>query len=189
MAERLGRHLYVETCIACGARSRAGDCEEGCSEVPLDLVEAAELVPLWERRAAIEQRSDALQRVAEEFAADPQGAWDRAREAGHDALKLVVPPQPPAASVIAAWGCPSCGRVDAPQPCLDVCIRRPVEMADAAEYRELVADLAAAAARERALAEVVRLIVHVQPRADALERSRDALQDRAFAVLREHGGG
>lgn len=178
MAARLGRHVAVQTCIACGARTRLGDCESGCSEVALDLIEAAELAPLQERLDALERRNAALRSVLDAFARDPEGAWDSAREAGRDALRLHVPDPPRAPVVVAAWGCPDCGRVDAPQPCLDVCIRRPVEMADAAEYEELVARVSAAEEAERQLADVVGLIVHVRPRAGERAATRAWLVSR-----------
>jgi hypothetical protein len=55
-------------------------------------------------------------------------------------------------------------------------------MADAAEYDQLAAEVAGAEARERALTEVVRLIVHVRPREGAVRRTVNELQARADAV-------
>ena len=82
-----------------------------------------------------------------------------------------------------AWGCPACGRVDAPQPCLDVCIRRPVLMADAAEYRALEPHAAAAAERERRLRPPVRLLAYVTPRRGEDERTHRGLRAAARAAL------
>jgi hypothetical protein len=173
----------VATCIACGARSRAGDCEGGCTDVPLDLVAAADVDGRAARVAALNARSEALQAVLESATAQAEPDWEALRRAAHDALSLPVPPAPAKAEVVAAWGCPECGRVDAPQPCLDVCIRRPVLMTDVAEYRALEPLAAATEARERHLAAGARLLAHVTPRSDQAASTHDWLRSAVRAAL------
>jgi hypothetical protein len=145
----------------------------------MDLVEAADIDALAARLAGLEARSAALQTVADVLAGDP-GDWVSLRERARAALEVPVPEAEIAPdAVIEAWGCPVCGRVDAPQPCLGVCVRRPVLMADAAGYRELAAGVEAAERRDEALGALAHLVVHVTPRPGQEERTRAALAGRA----------
>lgn len=181
MTSRLRERVEVATCIGCGARSRLGDCASGCTDVPLELVEAAEIDALDADLDALQQRSAALRSVAKAFADDPDADWDELRRAGRDALARPRPPERGPAAVIPAWGCPDCGRIDAPQPCIEVCVRRPVLMADAADYRERSAAFAHARDDERDATDVVRLIVNVRARSGAEEETKEALRRRARA--------
>ena len=185
---RLPQRLTVATCIACGARSRAGDCPDGCADVPLDLVAAAAVDALAERVVSLAARAAAFRAVLEMLGADPVREWGEVRGAAIAALRTTVPEAQPPEEVIKAWGCPECGRVDAPQPCLEVCIRRPVLMADAADYRELAVVAAQAEADDERLEAVVRLVARLTPRPGADERNRDAINARAAALLRRQGG-
>jgi hypothetical protein len=181
MAARLGRRVDVATCIACGARSRVGDCPIGCSDVALDLVDADDVDAAAARVAGLASRVAAFSAVVEAVATD--AGSDDVRERAHNALRIEVPEPSPEPKVIEAWGCPECGRVDAPQPCLDVCIRHPVPMTDAAEYEVVAKQMEALEQSERELARVVRLIAHVTPRRGEEGRSRDALRTAARDVL------
>jgi hypothetical protein len=98
------------------------------------------------------------------------------------------PEAPPPEEVVEAWGCPECGRVDAPQPCLDVCVRRPVLMADAADCRELAVAAAEAESENERLEAVVRLVAQLTPRPGSDERNRAALGARAAALLKHPDG-
>jgi hypothetical protein len=182
MAERRER-LEVATCIACGARSRVGDCADGCTDVPLDLVSAAEVDAAVARVAALEARADAFASVLQAAMAEGEPDWNELRSAARSALRLRLPDPQPEPEVVQAWGCPECGRVDAPQPCLDVCIRRPVLMADAAEYRALEPRASTAAERERRLRAPVRLLAYVAPRRGEEARTHKGLRAAARAAF------
>ena len=166
--------LAVATCIACGARSRAGACPDGCDDLPLDLVELADLERLQAAVAAARARTDALLAVVREIAAGGSPDRDRARAA----LRLPAPdPGPP--GIVEAWGCPRCGRIDAPRPCLGVCVRTPVVMIDASRLHEPAAELAALRAAEAHAAPVARLAATIRPRPGHEAETQAALRERA----------
>ena len=178
------RPLEVATCIACGARSRYAECPGGCDDVPIDLVEAEAVVPL---KNALEQhrgRLAALRRLAESLAAEDQPAWPELRRQAREALRIDADrPAAPDTTIVEAWGCPSCGRIDAPQPCLGVCVRRPVAMVEARCLHDLTAQLAAAQADDTELTAVARLAAGVTPRRGQLDRTRAAVRARARIAL------
>jgi len=176
---RLREHLPVATCIACGARSRGGECDEGCADIAIDLVDVSDIEALTAHLAASGARTEALREVVERVAEDD---WDGVREQACAALGTPAPGPLPVMTIVEAWGCPACGRIDAPQPCLGVCVRRPVLMADAAEARELESEAARQADVEASLASVVTLVAHVRPRAGQEPATRAALRARARAV-------
>ena len=72
--DTLTGHLTVATCIGCGARSRAGECPDGCADVALDLVD---LVDVAEWTEALEARVAALRELALAVAGDPPFTWRR----------------------------------------------------------------------------------------------------------------
>jgi hypothetical protein len=178
------RSLEVSTCIACGARSRWAACPDGCDDVALDLVDVTEV----ERAAAavegLHARIAALRPVVEALAGDEDEDWAALREHARAALHVTAPPVPHDAEIVAAWGCPRCGRVDAPQPCLGVCVRRPVLMTGAARLRELLTAAADAEAVGVGLSRVVALAARVSPRAGHQDATRAAMRERARAALR-----
>ena len=180
MTAKLGRRVEVATCIACGARNRIGQCADGCTDVPLDLVDAADVDALAARSEALTARANAFRKVLEAVAADRD--WDALRERARTALRIDLP-TPPEPTFVEAWGCPECGRVDAPQPCLDVCIRRPVLMTDAADYEALATQVTEREDHERGVAAVVRLIAYVTPRPGEEERTHTELRAAANAAL------
>src|SRR4051794_41336589 len=65
--DTLTGHLTVATCIGCGARSRGGECPDGCADVALDLVDLADAA---ERAEALEARVAALRELALTVAGD-----------------------------------------------------------------------------------------------------------------------
>jgi len=167
----------VATCIGCGARSRGGDCPGGCDDAPIDLVEAADLVAFRERLAALERRGLAVRDVAAALLAG--APLDRLRAQARAALAHPVPSPPPAPEVVEAWGCLRCGRVDAPQPCLGICVRRPVAMVPAAELHALTA--ATAALEDDAALAVARMLAWVTPRPERERETRAAQRARITA--------
>lgn len=185
MSARLPGRVAVATCIACGARSREGDCPEGCTDLALDLVDAGEVDALAARLAALEIRIDALRKLPEAILAAAPHGHDGLREQARAALGLGVPSAEADVEIVEAWGCPKCGRIDAPQPCLGVCIRRPVLMQDASAYRVLTHEADLAAGCDRELSALARLLLHVRPRAGQEERSWAALRAQAQALLND----
>ena len=109
-------------------------CPEDCSERRIELVNGADYDKLAAAAAACRDRIRGLRAVAEELArAEPaHGEWKAAYEAlqqsARSALRRFRPgpesrddPFSPVPTVV-VWRCPDCGGVDAPQPCIGVCI-------------------------------------------------------------------
>ena len=182
MTETLVGHLTVATCIGCGARSRAAECPEGCSDVPLDLVDAGDLQALSAATEAREVRIVALRELAHTLAAGAPVSWTALRDRARAALRLPAPDMPDI-EVIQAWGCPRCGRIDAPQPCLGICVRRPGTVADVREYRQLAPRAATVAAADKALTRLARLLLTVTPRPGREDATLAALCAQARQTL------
>jgi hypothetical protein len=181
MDTTLTRHLPVATCIGCGARNHSAECPDGCADLPLDLVDVQDLAAIATRAEALEDRAAQLRAVVRGLIADAVD-WPALKERARAAVLVPVPPQPDV-SVIEAWGCPRCGRVDAPQQCLGICVRRSGAVADAAEYREYAARAAQAAVADRALGELVHVVVGVRPRPGREGLTVEALRVRARELL------
>jgi hypothetical protein len=178
----LDRHLPVATCIGYGARSHSAECPEGCTDLPLDLVDIEDLAAIATRAETLEERVAELRAVVRTLADDAPVDWAALQERARAAVLLPVPSEPQV-TVIEAWGCPRCGRVDAPQQCLGICVRRPGTVADAVEYREYAARATKAAAADRALSELVHVVVGVRPRLGREELTVQALRARALELL------
>jgi hypothetical protein len=180
--DTLTGHLTVATCIGCGARSRGGECPDGCADVALDLVDVVDLADAAERAEALEARVAALRELALTVAGDAPFAWAEVHERAQEAIRLPVPPEPDIA-VIEAWGCPRCGRIDAPQPCLGVCVRRPGAVADASEYRRFAERSEQLAPDDGALTGLARLLATVTPRPGHEESTVMTVRARARDLL------
>lgn len=169
MTAELRERVVVSACIACGTRFRDGDCPGGCTDVPLELVDAGPVDELAAHVGGLRRRVEGLRALAEEPALPAEALREHARAA----LRAAVPPRDRDVRVVEAWGCPACGRIDALQPCLGVCLRRPLLMADAGEYRRLATVADALAEEDRGLTRAALLIANVRARAGH-EQSTDA---------------
>lgn len=182
MTAALIGHLTVATCIGCGRRNRPGECPEGCPDTPLDLVDAAALQALGAATEAGESRIAALRELAETVAGDASVGWQALQDRARAALRLPAPDLPDV-EIIQAWGCPRCGRIDAPQPCLGVCVFKPRTVADVREYRQLAPRAEQVVDTDRALSGVARLIATVTPRAGREQATIAAARARARHAL------
>lgn len=184
--------LTVPTCIGCGAMGRPGSCELGCREHKLVLVRAA----AHDSLAVVEERAkrsiELLRSVCQEALADepgPQQSCTRIRELARNTLRseLATPGsevdarEPSEAAT--AWRCPECGGIDAPQPCLGICLWRPVEWVAAERYESERARVLRAVATADRLRSLTRRLAHVTPRAGAEEQTRRAFQAEAERTL------
>ena len=84
--------------------------------------------------------------------------------------------------MIEAWACDSCGRIEAPQPCIGVCIRPETPMVEAAEHRAVLEQAAAIAGELERLAPPVRQLAWATPRRGHAEAGARALQAAAAAA-------
>jgi hypothetical protein len=166
------------------ARSHSAECPEGCPDLPLDLVDMDDLVAIATRAEALSDRVAALREIMLTLADAGELDWPTLQARARDTLRLTVPTEPEV-GIIAAWGCPHCGRIDAPQPCLGICVRRPGLVADAVEYREFSRQADQLTAEEGPLMAVARLIAWVRPHPGPDAQTVESLRrrDRALSDL------
>jgi hypothetical protein len=137
---------------------------------------------------AARARADALRPVVAAVAASATGhpvTYAALQAAARHALAEAPPPvaAAPPARVVETWWCATCGRVEAPQPCIGVCVHTPEDMVAADEHAR-AADAARAAHDETIrLERLVRLLATVTPRAGQVERTLSALRAPARSAL------
>jgi hypothetical protein len=187
MDTTLMRHLPVATCIGCGARSHSADCADGCSDQALVVVDVSDLAAVASPAEDLEMRVAKLRGVARTLASDTPADWPTVQESARAALQLPVPAEPDV-QIIQAWGCPECGRIEAPQPCLGICIRRPGLVADASELQEFAERSEELAVADRALGDLARTVASVTPRPGREELTAVALRSQARQLLGRHPG-
>lgn len=174
--------LTVLTCIGCGAMSELGGCLAGCAELKLDLVPADEFDRLASERARMRGALQAFGAIADQLAAGDSAAGDVERayrsvqaearaalrdhpESGDDDASWTRPVEP-----TASWWCPECDGLDAPQPCIGVCIKRPAEWVNHDVYERERKQALDGLEIERRLRRLVRHVAFVTPRAGQWER-------------------
>ena len=162
--------------------SRAGTCELGCgAEERLDLVRAEAHDELNAWLQASRARAQALRIVVRPLTrkapGDAEAAYRSLQAAARVALheQPAPAPLPEPASVVTTWWCPRCGGVDAPQPCLGICVWRAFEWVAAEPYGELRAQAESALAEELRLRRALGRVAAVTPRAGQWERGWAAL--------------
>ena len=86
---------------------------------------------------------------------------------------------------IKAWQCIGCGKIEAPQTCIDVCQDRKVDFVYASDYEEVLAQLNLARRKTEVLETLVRQLARTTPRDGQWERTYRILQDQARGALTE----
>ena len=183
--------------MGCRAMRQYEKCEGGCRERELGLVSGAAYDELIAAAADRRLRIQGLRAVVEELArkepgpADWQAAYQELQETARSALRRSglaaggrddeLPPPP---ETVIVWRCLDCGGLDAPQPCIDVCIWRPVDWVDAVSAESERARAAVDCQLEQSLAGLLRRLAFATPRAGQWERNWLALQARARLALR-----
>jgi hypothetical protein len=187
--------ITVPTCIVCGAMSRPGNCDTGCGEQKLVLVRAATLESLAGTETIIRANVATLRRPVAELLEEPSTGqqWptaythlqEHARAALHDA-----PDEPAIAAVLEepaepaiTWWCERCDGVDAPQPCLGVCVWRTVEWASHDIYERNRARILSERDTEQRLRGVLRRLAHTTPHPGQHQRSWYAFAEEAANAL------
>jgi hypothetical protein len=171
--------------------ARWGTCETACSEHRLELVSAAEFDALEVERAAGRARVAACRPVAEALAGAEPGpdGWQAAYrtsqraalavlsrfEAGHDSAEP--------AEHVTTWWCAECGGIDAPQPCLGICVWRPADWVNRTAYEAARSGAAGERDAERAMVRLLRRVASVTPREGTWERNWRALHAEAREAL------
>ena len=187
--------LSVPTCVGCGAMSRLGTCDTGCSEHKLELVRAAAYDALVVAASDVRACADAFADVGgllarpepgpDEF----EGAYRSAQRAARDALRRhpdigqqTIDWTQPAEHAI-TWWCAECGGLDAPQPCLGICVWRSVEWVERSLYEQLREQTMLEREREHRLRDLLHRIAWVTPRRGHWERGWRLLQLDAREIL------
>ena len=187
--------LTIPACIGCGAMRQDQTCPVACAEHRLELVHAGDYDRLAASAVACRARVRGLRAVAAQLASaqpaegDWQAAYQVAQKSARSALRRFTPPggsqaDPlPAAQTVVVWRCRDCGGVDAPQPCIDVCIWRAAQWVDAAAYEAERSRALGDRQAERSLAGLLRTLAFTTPRSGQWERSWRGLQARAQQAL------
>jgi hypothetical protein len=167
-------------------------CPVACSESRLELVRGADYDELTRAAAACRARLHGLRAVVAELAGTqpaPDG-WMTAYQALQQAARSALRRFRPAAAgwddpvdTVVVWRCQECGGLDAPQPCLGVCIWRPAAWVDAASYESARARAAIDREAEQSLAGLLGRLAFVTPRTGRWEQSLRALRQQARRAL------
>ena len=167
--------LVIPACIGCGAMRQDQGCPGACSEHRIELVGGGDYDRVTAGAAAGRARIAGLRAVAGELArAEPgpggsRAAYEALQQSARSALRHFKPPPAgrddplsPAAPVV-VWRCQECGGLDAPQPCIGVCIWRPAVWVDSASYESQRSRAAADREVERSLAGLLRRLAFATP--------------------------
>lgn len=182
--------VTMRWCIGCGARNLDRECTGECSDRRIEFVAAADHERLLEQVAVAGPRIAALRAVARRLARSnspseqTESAFRDVQTVARDALRSsrrMAEVEP--AERVAAWWCATCGRIEAPQDCIGVCVRRPEVLVSAAHYDDVLVRATAARRTGLLLAELASMVASVSPRGGQWERNWQAMRSRARAVL------
>lgn len=166
----------VPTCAGCGAMCRPGTCPAGCAEHKLLLARASTVAALTQAQTSILRSVAALRTPLDELAngtvpaVEWEAAYDDLRARARAGLETAVDERivtflldTPAEPVV-AWWCNRCGGVDAPQPCLGICVWHSVDWTPYDTYARLRERVIAAYEMYRRERSLVWRLVHTTPR-------------------------
>lgn len=178
--------VTVPTCIACGAMGRDARCETDCSEHRLRLVGAADFDALCEAGELARSDLSVLGPLLESLSRPPppDSECDRVYGELRDAARRLLPAlsarggDRESPSPVVGWWCAECGNVDAPQPCLGVCVWRRMDWVNADLYDEELICSALELDAARVAREVLGLLLSVQPKPGGCAEAWRAMQRR-----------
>ena len=187
--------VSIPTCIGCGAMSRPGTCDTGCAEHKLVLIRAAALDALTDTETRILANISALAMPAEQLvdrcpeARDWPGAFASVKEHARTALRH-APDDPATANELdtiaepaVTWWCDRCGGIDAPQPCLGICVWLTVDWAHQSSYQDTRERVRAEHHTEQRLRALLRRLACTTPHHGQHERSWRAFAAQAAEAL------
>jgi hypothetical protein len=153
--------IQAQRCIGCGAISSPQPCTCDGPEHRLDLVAADEHAAAV---AAVEALSDWVEEQQALLTTPLRRAtWDLLRARARVALHA-LPPAAVAGEEITTWACDSCGYLEAPQPCIGVCVRPTVSFVPATAHHEVLARARELEAMRDRLAVPLRQLAWTTPR-------------------------
>jgi hypothetical protein len=174
---------------------RLGTCAGGCGELKLKLVPADQYERLAGEESSCHVCAEALRAVVENFIRrrPKRGDWEAAYRSAQDLARVTLRRHPAREYLeidrdgpldyATAWWCAECGGIDAPQPCLAVCVWRSIEWVNVACFLERQAAAHAERDVEQDLRALVHRIASITPRAGHWERGWRALQGEAQEVI------
>jgi hypothetical protein len=169
-------------------------CTGNCRETMIEVVPAIRYDEAALERADLQIRMQALQAVLLRLLEQPSGIGSQPAFLGlqleaREALRTALSDQSAAGddkdpvSPSIGWLCSECGRFEAPQPCLGVCIRRRSEAVPLAAYEAVVEQLEETRGQLGRLTSLVRRLAWVTPREGTWQSTQSALQSRATTLL------
>jgi hypothetical protein len=141
-------------------------------------------------------RGEAFGTVVEELASRQPGAeeWEPAYRSLQDVARIALRRYPEVDTedvdwdepfeFATTWWCAGCGGIDAPQPCLGICVWRSVEWVNRIRYLEERTGALLERDTEQHLRGLVRRVASVTPRAGQWEPSWRALAAQARETFR-----
>lgn len=172
--------------------SQFGTCDGGCTEQKLELVPAAYYDDLAALAASARTGMQAFHTIAEELArtqpgaGESEGPYRSMQEAARSSLRQhpeINVEDLEAPELATTWWCAECGGLDAPQPCLGICIWRPLEWVSAAHYQHEWARALTERDAERPFRALLRWVASVTPRAGQWEGGWRTVEARARQTL------
>jgi hypothetical protein len=189
--------LTLWRCIGCGAIGNAEQCTGACVYQKLDIVSAEDHAELLEQFATIKRQAQCLEAVVRDIAAltdersGHEGAYRRLqtsartlfRSLEHEAISSQNKRAPDDERAV-VWSCTTCGQVEAPQPCLGICIRRNGDFLRASDHDELAARVESTQIRALEMAALVRQFIWVAPHVGQWDAALSAFQLKALELLK-----
>jgi hypothetical protein len=192
----------ISTCVGCGSMREFATCEGVCRERKLEFVSGGDYDELVTAAAASRVRIGRFLPIVEELAAaelrqaDWRGRYESLQEQARVVLRESGPcareafdDAAPPAGVWVVWRCPDCGGLEAPQPCIGVCIWRPTDWVEAGVFETSRAQALRDMELERSLFGLLARFAHVTPREGEWERNWCAFGAEARRLLGSQSSG
>jgi hypothetical protein len=171
-----------------------GTCAGGCGEQKLELVPAGQYDRVAALASSAHLRAEAFGAVAQELVSRQPGAeqWETAYRSLQDVARITLRRYPEVevldvdwdepVEFATTWWCARCGGIDAPQPCLGICVWRPVEWVNRTTYLAETEVALVERDTERRYRKLVRRVASVTPRAGQWERGWRALEAQGHKI-------
>jgi hypothetical protein len=172
-------------------------CDGDCSEHKLLLVDALEYDALLHVAHTARLTAARLAGGVRRFTAAPPGepgdVLAELRAGAISALRAGGRPAPrtdwSSPATVTGWWCAECGNVDMPQPCIGVCVWRPVEWVNLTLYERQLRLSEPHLRAARSLGAFLARVVAVTPRAGQAQQNLEAFQRQARAALEDYAPG
>jgi hypothetical protein len=170
-----------------------GTCAGGCGEQKLELVPAGQYDRVAALASSAHLRAEAFGAVAQELASRQPGAeeCEAAYRSLQDVARITLRRNPELevldvdwdepVEFATTWWCAECGGIDAPQPCLAICVWRPVELVNRAIYLQEREVALAERDNERRYRKLARRVASVTHRRERYARQTDNRSTRSLA--------